>query len=179
MPKTPKQDDQQEPEFDNEFENEIEDEVEVDGDIAELEQQVGELTAALQRERADAMNIRRRHDEQISALKSVVRAGIVREFLPVIDTLERALKVVPEDIKDHEYVKGIQSVVRQFEKALSDVGVERIKTVGEPFDPSLHEAVSMDETTEGTREMVSEELQAGYRLGDEVIRHAMVRVALG
>lgn len=183
MPKTPKKNDQQEPEeIDNEFEDDVEYEAEVErvnDDVTELLQQVGELTAALQRERADALNLRRRHDDQMAALRSVVRAGVVRELLPVIDTLERALKVVPDDLKGNDYVKGIQGVVRQFEKALSDIGVERIKTVGEPFDPSLHEAVSMDEASEGTQEIVSEELQAGYRLGDEVIRHAMVRVALG
>jgi molecular chaperone GrpE len=173
--KNPKKDDQQEPEFE-EYEG---DEMVVETDTAVLEQQVGELTAALQRERADALNLRRRHDDQMAALRNVVRAGIVRDFLPVIDNLERALKHVPDELKDNDYVKGIQGVVRQFEKALSDIGVERIKTVGEPFDPSLHEAVSMDESSEGTQEIVSEELQAGYKLGAEVIRHAMVRVALG
>jgi molecular chaperone GrpE len=177
MPKKPVQNnDDQEPDESLEYEAEVQ---RVNDDVAELSQELGELTAALQRERADAQNLRRRHDEQVAALRNVVRAGIVRDFLPVIDNLERALKVVPEDLKDNDYVKGIQGVVRQFEKALDDVGVERITTVGEPFDPDLHEAVSMDETSEGTREMVSEELQAGYRLGDEVIRHAMVRVALG
>jgi molecular chaperone GrpE len=66
-------------------------------------------------------------------------------------------------------------VVRQFEKTLADIGVKRIKTVGEPFDPHIHEAVSAEEG-DGDQEIVSEELQAGYKLGDEVIRHAMVRV---
>jgi molecular chaperone GrpE len=58
---------------------------------------------------------------------------------------------------------------------LADIGVQRIKTTGEPFDPKYHEAVSMEEG-KGTQEVVAEELQAGYTLGDEVIRHAMVRV---
>ncbi len=178
MPKTPKQDDYQEPE-DERFEGFDEQQDQVDDEVDLLSQQVGELTAALQRERADALNLRRRHDDQIAALRNVVRAGIVRDFLPVIDNLERALKVVPDDLKDNDYVKGIKGVVRQFEKALDTIGVERIKTVGEPFDPGVHEAVSMDESTEGTKEIVTEELQAGYKLGDEVIRHAMVRVALG
>jgi molecular chaperone GrpE len=66
-------------------------------------------------------------------------------------------------------------VVAQFEKTLTDMGVERIKTVGEPFDPHLHDAVSVEEG-DGGQETVSEELQAGYKLGDDVIRHAMVRV---
>lgn len=182
MPKTPKQDDPQESEeVDNDFEDQEEYEAEVEqvnGDITELQQQIGEITAALQRERADAVNLRRRHDEQVAAIKGVVKAGIVRDFLPVIDSLDRALKAVPEELKDSDYVKGIQGVVRQFEKVLDDIGVERIKTVGERFDPSLHEAVSMDESSDGSEEVVSEELQAGYRLGDEVIRHAMVRVSL-
>lgn len=143
--------------------------------LAALEQQVAELTEALQRERADATNLRRRHDEQIAGLKDMVKASVVRDLLPVIDNFERALKHVPEDLAGNDYIKGVQGVVRQFEKTLEQLGVERIKTVGEPFDPRFHEAISMEEG-EGTEEVVSEELQAGYKLGDEVIRHAMVRV---
>lgn len=145
--------------------------------LAELEQQVVDLTEALQRERADVINVRRRHDEQIASLKNIVKASVVRELLPIIDNFERALKHVPDELKGNEYVKGVQGVVKQFEKTLEEIGVARIKTVGEPFDPALHEAVSMEEG-DGTSEIVSEELQAGYQLGDEVIRHAMVRVKL-
>lgn len=144
-------------------------------DIGQLEQQIGELTDALQRERADATNLRRRHDEQIASLRTTVKATVVRDLLPVVDNFERALKHVPAELEGDDYIKGVQSVVKQFEKTLADLGVERIKTVGEPFDPHLHEAVSMEEG-DGDQEVVSEELQSGYRLGDEVIRHAMVRV---
>lgn len=145
--------------------------------IAQLQRQLAELTEALQRERADATNLRRRHDEQMASLKSVVKASVVRDLLPVIDNLERALKHVPADLEDNDYVKGVQGVVKQFEKTLAELGVERIKTVGEPFDPRYHEAVSMEDG-DGATETVSEELQAGYRLGEEVIRHAMVRVRM-
>jgi len=147
----------------------------VDEATAALEQQIAELTDALQRERADATNIRRRHDEQIAGLKSMVKAGVVRDLLPVIDNFDRALKHVPAELEGNDYIKGVQGVVKQFEKTLSDMGVERIATVDQPFDPRLHEAVSMEEG-DGTQEVVSEELQAGYKVGDEVIRHAMVRV---
>jgi molecular chaperone GrpE len=147
-------------------------------DTAVLEAQIAELTDALQRERADVINVRRRHDEQIASLKNVVKSGVVRDLLPVVDNFERALKHVPTELKDNDYIKGVQGVVKQFEKTLEDIGVARIKTVGEPFDPRLHEAVSMEDG-EGTTEIVSEELQAGYTLGDEVIRHAMVRVSMG
>ncbi len=150
-----------------------------DIDYAQVAEQLAaenaQLTEALQRERADATNIRRRHDEQIASLRSTVKASVVKDLLPVIDNFERALKHVPKDLAGNEYVKGIEGIVKQFEKTLADIGVERIKTVGEPFDPHLHEAVSMEEG-DGKQEVVSEELQSGYRLGDDVIRHAMVRV---
>jgi len=165
-------------------------------DAEALQQQIAELTEALQRERADATNLRRRHDEQITSLKSIVKASVVRDLLPVIDNFERALKhspvVILNEAKDPDasaapqndelqkyvdFIKGVQGVVRQFEKTLADLGVERIKTVDELFDPRYHEAVSMEEG-DGTQEVVSEELQAGYTIGDEVIRHAMVRVRM-
>lgn len=142
--------------------------------VKELEKQIAQLTDALQRERADAANLRRRHDEQISGLRTSVKAHVIKDLLPVIDNFERALKHVPNELEGNDYVNGIQGVVKQFEKTLTDIGVERIKTVGESFDPHLHEAVSAEEG-DGP-ETVSEELQAGYKLGDDVIRHAMVRV---
>lgn len=149
----------------------------VQNQITSLVQQVADLTDALQRERADATNLRRRHDEQIANLKNVVKAGVVRDLLPIVDNFERALKHVPDDLADNDYVKGVQGVVKQFEKTLDDIGVKRIETVGQPFDPRYHEAISMEDG-EGSEEVVSEELQAGYILGDEVIRHAMVRVKM-
>jgi molecular chaperone GrpE len=146
--------------------------------IEDLQQQISDLTDALQRERADAMNVRRRADEERVKLASVHKATVIRALLPVIDNFDRALKHVPKELKDNDYIKGVQGVVTQFEKTLSDMGVTRIKTVGEPFDPTLHEAVIMDEAEGGSREVVSEELQSGYTLQDEVLRHAMVRVKL-
>jgi molecular chaperone GrpE len=145
-------------------------------DTKALEQQLAELTEALQRERADATNIRRRYEEQITGLRALAKASVVRELLPVIDNFERALKHVPADLSDNDYIKGIQNIVKQFEKTLEQLGVQRIKTVGKPFDPHLHEAVSMEEGSGGDQEIVSEELQPGYTLEGEVLRHAMVRV---
>ena len=144
-------------------------------DTKQLKVQIEELTQALQRERADAVNLRRRHEEEITSLRTRLKADVVRDLLPVIDNFERALKHTPQDLKDNDYVKGVQGIVKQFEKTLEQIGVERIKTVGEPFNPILHEAVSMEEG-DGDHEIVCEELQAGYKLGDNVIRHAMVKV---
>jgi len=143
--------------------------------IKDLQQQIAELTEALQRERADAINVRRRADEERSKLAEFYKAMVVQELLPAIDNLERALSHVPKDLKNHDYVKGVESVFKQLEKAFSELGVKRIKTVGEEFDPRYHEAVSMEDAG-GEVEVVCEELQPGYKIGDEVIRPAMVKV---
>lgn len=147
------------------------------GEAKKLQAQISELTEALQRERADSENIRRRHDEQIASLNTVVKAGVVSDLLPVVDNFDRALKHVPKELENNDYVKGVRNIVKQFEKILSDMGVERIKTAGEVFDPTVHEAVAMEDG-KGDTEVVSEELQSGYKLGEHVIRPAMVKVRL-
>jgi molecular chaperone GrpE len=145
--------------------------------IKELEQKIAELTRALQRERADAENLRRRTTEEKSRLGGFYKAMVVQELLPALDNLERSLTHTPKDLKDHDYVKGVKSVIKQFEQSFAQLGVKRIKTVGEVFDPRLHEAVHMEEG-DGNVEVVCEELQPGYKIGDEVIRHAMVKVKM-
>lgn len=154
-----------------------------------LESQLNDLTEALKRERADSDNIRRRHEEQIGSLKTLVKANVVRELLPVIDNFERALKHVPseksnkqramskEERKLYGWINGVKQIQTQFEATLGQMGVERIKTIDEVFDPKLHEAVAMEEG-DGTVEIITEELQAGYKLGEEIIRHAMVKVRM-
>lgn len=143
--------------------------------VVELQQKIDELTDALQRERADAENIRRRHEQQISGLKNLVKSQVVLDLLPAIDNLERALKHVPKELEGNDYVKGVEGTVKQFDKVLSDLGVEKIKTIGEVFDPALHEAVGIEEG-DGDLEVICEELQSGYIVDGEVIRHAMVKV---
>lgn len=142
---------------------------------AELLKQIDQLTEALKRERADAENLRRRYDQQIAELKTRVKADVVKDLLPVIDNFDRALNHVPKDLEKNDFVKGVEGIVKQFQKTLRDLGVERIKTVGEPFDPQKHEAVSMEDG-EGDHEVVSEELQSGYTINNQTIRAAMVRV---
>jgi molecular chaperone GrpE len=96
----------------------------------------------------------------------------IRTLLPILDDFERALRVAPEG---DEFAKGMSLIYQRLSDALNKLGVEPITSVGQPFDPRLHEAISMD-AGDGGEEIVSEELQAGYAIGDHVIRHAMVRV---
>lgn len=134
-----------------------------------------QLNDAMLRERADAMNVRKRAEDEKLKLGSYYKAMVVKELLPTIDNFERAMKSVPKDLEQNDYIKGIESVVKQFAKTLEKLGVERIKTVGEHFNPEFHEAVTVEEG-DGENEIVSEELQSGYMMNGEVIRHAMVRV---
>jgi molecular chaperone GrpE len=145
----------------------------------DLQNQIKELTDNLLRERADAMNVRRRAEEDRIKLSGYFKASTIKELLPFLDNLDRALAHAPklEDKSYQEWIKGIEGVHKQLFQILDQIGVEKIKTVGEGFNPELHEAVSMDDSKPGSKEVVTEELASGYRLGDEVIRHAMVRVA--
>jgi molecular chaperone GrpE len=144
-----------------------------------LAAELAEANDALLRERADAANVRRRADEDRIKMAGFYKVNVVREMLPFLDNLDRAMTHAPAaESKDwQEWFKGVQSIKKQLDDALFKIGVERIKTVGEKFDPKLHEAITMEEG-DGTDEIVSEELQSGYALGEEIIRHAMVRVSL-
>jgi len=139
--------------------------------IKELEAQIAELNDALLRERADSANVRRRAEEERVKLASFFKAATVQELLPIIDNFDRAMTLAD----DSDFAKGIAGIQKQFAQALEKLGVEKIKTVGEPFDPNVMEAVTMEEGNTG-QETVSEELQSGYKLGEELIRPAMVRV---
>lgn len=141
----------------------------------ELKQHIAELTEALKRERADAENVRKHAEADRLALADFHKANVIKQLLPIIDNLDRALKHVPTDLEKNDYVKGVQAIVKQLEATLKNVGVTRIETVGTEFNPYLHEAVSMEEG-EGAKEIVSEELQSGYRLHEQVIRPATVRI---
>lgn len=147
-------------------------------ELEKLREQVRELTEALQRERADSLNLRRRVEEERAGMGNFYKAMVVREILPIIDNSERLLEHISAHSKEAPWKEGAEKIVQQSYKVLADLGVERIKTVGEHFDPHLHEAVHMDDTG-GEHEIISEELQPGYKLGDEVIRPAMVKVKKG
>ena len=104
----------------------------------------------------------------------MILADIVSSILPILDNLENAAKA---ESKDEEYKKGIELVLKQFQDTLKSKGVEEIKTVGETFDPELHEAVSsVQDDTKGEKEIV-QEYRKGYKIGTKVIRHSMVVVA--
>jgi len=142
----------------------------------DLEQQLGELIADLQRTHADFENYRKRVELEKTMARASGRVSAIAQLLPVIDTIERAIAHTPEELKDNSWALGIAGASKKLEKALTEMGVKRINaTPGTTFSPEFHEAVQFDES-DGEHEIIAEELQAGYMLGDEVLRHSMVKV---
>jgi molecular chaperone GrpE len=143
----------------------------------EAEQKLGEMTLDLQRTRADFENYRKRIDAEKQAAREAGQSTAVIKLLPVIDNIERAIAYTPEDLKDNKWVQGVSGLVKHLEKSMESLNVARIDAKpGTEFDPAFHEAIQFDEDTQGDKEVIAEELQAGYTLNGSVIRHAMVKV---
>ncbi len=143
----------------------------------DLEQQVGELTADLQRLRADFENYRKRVDTEKLSARQDGEIRAIMKLLPIIDTIERAVAHIPADIADHQWVKGVAGLVKQLEKSLGELNLAKIDASADtPFNPELHQAVQFDEDATGDIEVIAEELQPGYTLGGSPIRHSMVKV---
>ncbi len=139
--------------------------------------QITELTADLQRIRADFENYRKRVEHETKQATERGEAKTALKLLPVIDTIERAIEHIPADIAGNQWVQGVAGLVKQLDKALVEMGMTRIAAEpGTPFDPSLHQAIQMNEDAEGTHEVVESQLQTGYALRGQPIRHAMVKV---
>ena len=143
----------------------------------ELEQQIGELTQDLQRTRADFENYRKRVDEERVRAKELGQEQTAAKLLPVIDTIDRAASHFPEELKGNKWAEGVAALSKNLSKLLDELKLEKIVVVpGETgFDPSIHNAISTDDT-EGDTEIVAEELQSGYKLAGSVIRESLVRV---
>lgn len=143
----------------------------------ELEQQVGELTLDLQRTRADFENYRKRMEqEKIQARESGQIAAIVK-LLPTIDNIERAIAHIPDELANNSWAKGVTSLTKHLDKSLESLNLKRIDaSPGVKFNPDLHEAIQIDEDAVGENEVIVSQLQTGYLLNSQPIRHAMVKV---
>ena len=143
----------------------------------DLEQQLGELTLDLQRTRADFENYRKRVEAEKQSAHQMGQAKSVMKLLPVIDTIERAITNVPEELADNAWAKGVAGLGKQLDKQLKEIGLEKIDAKpGALFNPELHQAVQFDEAADGEKEVIAEDLRAGYTLDGAVIRDAMVKV---
>lgn len=142
-----------------------------------MAQQIAELTADVQRTRADFENYRKRVEQEKSVARDAGQTSAIMQLLPVIDNIERAIAHTPEELQENKWAQGVTNLVKQLNTSLEKLNVRRIDaTPGVEFNPELHEAIQIDEEAEGEDEVIAEELQAGYTLNGYPIRHAMVKV---
>ncbi|MBR4393886.1 MAG: nucleotide exchange factor GrpE [Oscillospiraceae bacterium] len=142
--------------------------------ITALESEKAALNDKFLRVCAEYDNFRRRSQKEKDALYGDIRANTVSQFLPVYDNLERALK---QSTEDEAYRKGVEMIMAQFETTLEKIGVKEIPSLGETFNPELHNAVMHVEDEEKGENEIVEVFQKGFMLNDKVIRFAMVKVA--
>lgn len=135
------------------------------------------LRDQLMRTAADFDNYKKRVRRETEDAERRAREDLLRDLLPVFDNLERAAQHAGSASDVKSLADGISMVLRLFTDTLGRMGIERIQAVGQPFDPALHEAVQQMETAAHPPGSVAAEVQAGYRLGDRLVRPAMVVVA--
>ncbi len=123
---------------------------------------------------AEYDNYRKRTAKEKESLWTDAKADTVQAFLPVYDNLERALK---QDTADEAFKKGVEMTMNQLKEVFARLGVTEIEAQGQPFDPNLHNAVMHIEDENLGENTVAQVFQAGFMLGEKVIRFAMVQVA--
>lgn len=133
-----------------------------------------DLTADLQRLQAEFINYKKRVELEKSMISQYSKADIVKDLLPVIDDLGRALAHLPEELAQNKWAQGTSKVYDRLKKQLEKMGVTEIESINALFDPNLHEAVQVE--GDGQTQIVTDVLVPGYMLGDKVIRHSVVKV---
>lgn len=141
------------------------------------DEQIEELNDKYQRLFAEFQNFRSRSDKEKSAMFEVGARSIVEKILPVVDNIERGVAALSEDDLDSPVGQGMNLIYKQLLQTLEDMGVVAIEAKGKEFDPDLHNAVMHEDNEELGENIVSEELQKGYKYKDTVVRHSMVKVA--
>ena len=144
----------------------------LDAVVAERDQYLDQL----QRTAADFANYRRRVEQERAQQRLTANEQLLREFVPVLDDLQRGLSSLPPDQQESKLAEGMRWVEQKFLTALKKHGVTQIDSLGQAFDPSVHEAVEADPAGGDTVVAV---YAPGYRLGDGILRPAMVKVGPG
>jgi molecular chaperone GrpE len=129
------------------------------------------------RAQADFANYKKRIDAQQIKLFEDASARVIKQYLPLLDDMKRALDNQPETGDSSEWVLGIDLIYQKFHVVLGNEGVTTMETKGESFDPNFHEAISQEESLDHESGQIIEEIQTGYMIGERVLRHALVRVA--
>lgn len=129
------------------------------------------------RAKADYLNLKKETESRQLELIQFANAALLAQFLPVYDHYKLACQHIPQEAKDQDWVVGFLHIKKQFDDFLKNLGIEEIKTVGEPFNPEFHEAVSHEKKEGFKTDVIFEEVKAGYTLHGKVISPARVKVA--
>jgi molecular chaperone GrpE len=161
------------------LENEV---VKLRDQLTKFETERLEVNELARRRQYDFDNYRKRTERERSEMFRDFLSNVANEILPVLDNLNRALdsaSTLPGEKSNdfQQFVDGIGLVNQQLNEVLGEMGIQPIISVGEPFDPHLHEAVSAEQTDAFPPNTVISELQRGYRLNDKIIRHSLVKVS--
>ena len=148
----------------------------LEGELTQYKQKAEDYLNNWKRTAADFENYKKRQEKENRELLQFAQEVTVVKMLPTLESLEQALRNAPQDEGFQNWSEGVLKIVQQLEKTLLEMGIEKIKTVGEKFDFSLHEAVEMVEGG-GESGTIVEEIQSGYKLNNKVIRPAKVKVA--
>ena len=143
-------------------------------ELSKLKSERDALFDRLARLQAEFDNFRKRQTKENADFRDYALTNAIREFLPILDSLDRALQTQPEG---QEFRKGVELIDRQFHDALAKLGVQPIDAKGQPFDPNLHQAIQMVESKDVEENHVVDEVQRGYRIKDRLLRPAMVTVS--
>jgi molecular chaperone GrpE len=151
-------------------------------ELKRIEAENAELKNSLARRQADFENYRKRVERERTETYNRVVADVAAKLLPVVDNLKRALEAeasveAAESDEFRHFLSGVDLISKQLAGVLEALGVKPIAAVGEQFDPHIHEAVVTEPTDDYAPDTVIQELVAGYRLGDKLIRPALVKVA--
>jgi molecular chaperone GrpE len=150
----------------------------LEGRLEELMRERAALYDQLLRRQADFENYRKRIEREREEIYQRAQVEILRELLPVFDNFDRALLSLEHSEADAETLRhGIELIHRQLNAALSKMGLEPLESIGKPFDPHLHEAVAIEPSEQHGENIIIEEFQRGYKLGNLLIRPAKVKVA--
>jgi len=152
--------------------------VQLQAQVDSLIQEKSSLYDQLLRRAAEFENYRKRIERERSETYQRARAEIILEFLPVIDNFERALTSLETSTGDADALRhGVELIHKQFKDALAKFGLEAVDSVGQIFDPNVHEAITIEPTDRHKENTIIEEFQRGYKMGDKLLRPAKVKVA--
>lgn len=155
--------------------------INIDINTEELQKKCNEYLTGWKRAQADYQNLEKETAKRKTELVKMANADLLMEILPIFDNLKLAIKHIPKDQKQLDWVIGIEHIKNQFKTFLENSNITEIKTIGEKFDPELHEAVQNNDQTNKSEETnkkqtITEEIKSGYELNNTVLYPAKVIV---